>query len=67
MSGMTYYKKNRDVTLSRAKDYYKNDNERLRKKTRGKYKNLSEEDRNKKKKNMEQTDIIICLKKKNKN
>ena len=36
MSVMTYYQKNRDVILSRAKDYYKNDNERLRKKARGK-------------------------------
>ena len=27
----TYYKKNRDVTLNRAKDYYKNDKERLSK------------------------------------
>ena len=26
----TYYQKNRDVKLNRAKDYYKNDKERLR-------------------------------------
>ena len=28
MSGMTYYQKNRDVTLNRAKYYYENDKER---------------------------------------
>ena len=68
MSGMTYYQKNRDVILNRAKDYYKNDKEKLREKARDKYRNLQEEDKNnKKKKNVEKADIIICLKKKNKN
>ena len=28
---LTYYQKNRDVILNRAKDYYENDKERLRK------------------------------------
>ena len=42
MSGMTYYQKNRDVILNRAKDYYENDKERLRKQARDKYRNLSE-------------------------
>ena len=46
MSGMTYYQKNRDVILNRAKDYYENDKERLRDKARDKYRNLSEEDKN---------------------
>ena len=36
-------KKNRHVTLNRAKDYYKNDKERLRAQARQKYTNLSEE------------------------
>ena len=27
----TYYKKNKDVILNRAKNYYKNDKERLKK------------------------------------
>ena len=40
----TYYQKNRDVILNRAKDYYKNDKEKLR----DKYRNLSEEEKNKK-------------------
>ena len=40
MSGMTYYQKNRDVILKRAKDYYENDKEKLREKARDKYRNL---------------------------
>ena len=48
MSGMTCYQKNRNVILSRAKDYYENDKERLREQARDKYRNLSEEDKNKK-------------------
>ena len=66
MSRMTYYQKNRDVILTRAKDYYENDKENLREKASDKYRKLSEEDENKKK-NMEKTYIIICLKKRNKN
>ena len=31
MSEKTYYQKNRDVILNRAKGYYKNDKKRLRK------------------------------------
>ena len=62
---MTYYLKNRDVILNRAKDYYENNKERLRTKARDKYRNLSEEDKNKKK-NMGKKDIIVCLKKRNK-
>ena len=67
MSGINYYHRNRDVRLNRAKDYYENNEERLWEQARDKYKNLSEEDKNKKKKNMEETDIIICLWRKNKN
>ena len=48
MSGMTYYQKNRDVILNRAKDYYENNKERLRDQAKDKYRNLSEEDKNKK-------------------
>ena len=43
-----YYQKNRDVILSKAKDYNKNDKERLRKQTTNKYRNLSEEEKMKK-------------------
>ena len=37
------YQKNRDVILTRAKDYYKDDKERLREEARDKYRMLSEE------------------------
>ena len=46
---MTYYQRNRDVILNRAKDYYENDKERLRDQARDKYRNLSEENENLKK------------------
>ena len=62
---LTYYQRNRDVILNRAKDYYKNDKERLREQAREKYRNLSEEEKNLKK-NMGGIDIKICLKKRNK-
>ena len=42
---LTYYQRNRDVILNRAKDYYENDNERLREQARDKYRNLSEEEK----------------------
>ena len=48
MSDLTYYQRNRDVILNRAKDYYENDKERLREYARDKYRNLSEEEKNKK-------------------
>ena len=51
-------KKPRGVMLNRANIYYENDKERLREWARDKYRNLSEE---------KKTDIIICLKKINKN
>ena len=47
MSEKTYYQRNRDVILNRAKDYYENNKERLREQARDKYKNLSEEEKNK--------------------
>ena len=40
---LTYYQRNRDVILNRAKDYYENDKKRLRKQARDKCRNLSEE------------------------
>ena len=45
---LTYYQRNWDVILSRAKDYYENDKKRLREQARDKYRNLSEEEKNKK-------------------
>ena len=49
MSSTTYYQRNREVILNRAKDLYENDKERLREQARHKYRNLSEENKNKKK------------------
>ena len=48
ISQTTYYERNVDVILNRAKYYYKNDQERLRDNARDKYRNLSEEETNKK-------------------
>ena len=62
---LTYYQRNRDVILNKAKDYYENDKERLRKQARDKYRNLSEEEKNKKRE-YGKTDTAICLKKRNK-
>ena len=45
---LTYYQRNRDVILNRAKYYYVNDKERLREQARNKYRNLSKEEKNKK-------------------
>ena len=45
---LTYYQRNWDVILNRAKDYYENDEERLREQARDKYRNLSEEEEYKK-------------------
>ena len=59
---LTYYQRNRDVVLNRAKDYYEDDKERLREQARDKYRKLSEEEKNKKE-NMEKIDVSIGLKK----
>ena len=65
MSEKTYYQKNRDVILNRAKDYCKNDKKRLRQQARDKCRNLSEKEKKMKSENTEETDIAICLKKRN--
>ena len=48
MSEATYYQRNREVILNRAKDYYENDKELLRERERAKtkYRELSEEEKN---------------------
>ena len=66
MSETTYYQRNRDVILNRAKDYYKNDKERLRNDARDKYR-IYLKKKNIKREDMEEIDIIICLKKRSKN
>ena len=48
MDNTTYYQRNRDIALNKAKEYYKNNNKGLKKQARDKYRNLSEEDKNKK-------------------
>ena len=65
MSETTYYERNRDVILNRAKDYYENNIELLRKKSKNKYRELSEEERNIKRE-YERNRCIIYLKKRNK-
>ena len=45
---LTYYQRNQDVILNRAKDYYENDKERLKRLARDKCRNLSGEEKNKK-------------------
>ena len=46
MSRTTYYQRNRDTILNRAKHYYKNNKNVLRDKARNKYRELSEEETN---------------------
>ena len=65
MSDLIYYQKNRDVIINRAKYYYEDNKERLKKYSRDKCRNSSEEEKIIKE-NMEKTDTVICLKKKNK-
>ena len=45
MSEATYYQRNRDVILNRAKDYYKNNKELLREKAKNKYRELPENEK----------------------
>ena len=58
---LTYYQRNRDMILNRAKDYYENDKERLREQARDKYRNLSEKNKKIKKENMEKVVISIFM------
>ena len=44
----SYYQRNGDIALNKAKEYYKNNNKRLKKQARDKHRNLFEEDKNKK-------------------
>ena len=41
MSETTYYERNRDVILNRAKYYYENNKELLRERAKNKYRELS--------------------------
>ena len=48
ITDLTYYQRNRDIVLNKAKDYYENKKEKLKEQARDKYRSLSEEDKNKK-------------------
>ena len=67
MSETTYYQRNREVILNRAKDYYENNKELLRERERerakNKYGELSEEEKDIKREYGKKKDIIACLKK----
>ena len=45
MSEITYYQRNRDIILNRAKEYDKNNKELLRKEAKSKYRSLSEDEK----------------------
>ena len=67
MDHTTYYQRNRDKALNKAKEYYKNNNARLEKQARDKYRNLFEENKNKLREYGKKIDIIKCLKRRSKN
>ena len=67
MSETTYHQINKDILLNRPQLYYKNDKERLRDNARDKYRNLFEEEKNKQRQILEKIDMIIYIKKRNKN
>ena len=55
MSEITYYQRNRDIILNRAKEYYKNNKELLRERAKNKYRSLSEDEKDIKKKQYQKT------------
>ena len=66
MDNTTYYQRNRDIALNKAKEYYENNNKRLKNKQEINIETYLKKIKIKKK-NMEKIDIIIRLKKKSKN
>ena len=50
MGETTYYQRNREIILNRAKDYYENNKEVSRKKAKNKYRESSDEIKNIKRK-----------------
>ena len=65
-NNLTYCQRDRDIVLSKAEDYHKNNNERLKNMQKINIGTYQKKIRIKKV-NMEKIDIIICLKKRNKN
>ena len=49
MSETTYYQRNRDIMLNRAKDYYENNKELSRERAKNKYRSLWEDEKDIKK------------------
>ena len=49
MNQKTYYQKNKDIILNRAKDYYENSKEILRERAKNRYRELSADEKDKKK------------------
>ena len=49
MSEITYYQRNKDIILNRAKEYYKNNKELSQEQAKNKYRSLSEDELNIKK------------------
>ena len=49
MSETTYYQRNRDIMLNRAKEYYENNKELLQERAKNKYRSLSEDEKDIKK------------------
>ena len=45
MSGTSYYQRNRDIILNRAKSYYENNKELLKERTKNRYRELSENEK----------------------
>ena len=57
MSEITYYQRNRDITLNRAKEYYKHNKELLRERAKNKCRSLSEDEKDIKN-NFKKLDIV---------
>ena len=64
MSDLNFYQKNRDMILNRAKDYHENNKEGLREQEINTEIYLKK--KKIKRKNMEEIDVIICQKERNK-
>ena len=64
---MTAIKKYRKKILTKAKKYYKNNKDRLREQKKNRYRELSKKVYIYKKERMEETVIVKCRKKENKN
>ena len=64
MSDLNFYQKNRDMILNRAKDYHENNKEWLREQEINTEIYLKK--KKIKRKNMEEIDVIICQKERNK-